>query len=90
LKDLVIASNTSVEIHGHTDNVGSPDANMKLSENRAFAVKRWLENRAPRDFPQGRIKVIAHGQQEPAVPNTSDFARAQNRRVVIRTFALEN
>lgn len=55
--DLVVASGTMVEIHGHTDAAGSPDANMALSEQRAFAVKKWLEGHAPASFPEGRVKI---------------------------------
>jgi OOP family OmpA-OmpF porin len=83
MNDLVVASGTLVEIHGHTDNQGSADANMKLSEDRAFAVKTWLEKQAPSSFPDGRVKVVAHGQTEPVAPNTSEDGRAKNRRVVI-------
>jgi len=90
LRDLVIASNTVVEIHGHTDNVGNADSNMKLSESRAFAVKKWLESKASRDFPEGRLKVIAHGQTEPAAENSSEAGKAKNRRVVIKTFGVNN
>lgn len=81
--DLVVAGGTMVEIHGHTDAHGSPDANMRLSEDRAFAVKRWLEQSAPSSFPEGRVKVVAHGQNEPVAPNTTNEGRAKNRRVVI-------
>jgi outer membrane protein OmpA-like peptidoglycan-associated protein len=81
--DLVVASGTMVEIHGHTDAAGNPDANMTLSEQRAFAVKKWLEAHAPASFPEGRVKVVAHGQNEPVAPNTTADGRAKNRRVVI-------
>lgn len=83
LADLVVASGTMVEIHGHTDAVGNPEANMRLSEQRAFAVKGWLESKAPTSFPEGRIKVVAHGQAEPVASNTTTEGRAKNRRVVI-------
>jgi outer membrane protein OmpA-like peptidoglycan-associated protein len=83
LNDLVVASGTLVEIHGHTDNQGSADGNMKLSEERAFAVKAWLEKQAPSSFPEGRVKVVAHGQTEPVAPNTTEDGRSKNRRVVI-------
>jgi OOP family OmpA-OmpF porin len=83
LADLVVASGTMVEIHGHTDAVGNPESNMHLSEERAFAVKRWLETHAPTSFPEGRVKVIAHGQTEPIAPNNTSEGRAKNRRVVI-------
>jgi OmpA-OmpF porin, OOP family len=83
LADLVVASGTMVEIHGHTDAVGNPEANMRLSEQRAFAVKSWLESKAPTSFPEGRIKVVAHGQSEPVSSNSTSEGRAKNRRVVI-------
>lgn len=81
--ELVVASGTMVEIHGHTDNEGNADANMKLSEARAFAVKQWLEKEAPASFPEGRVKVVAHGQTEPVAANTTPDGKAKNRRVVI-------
>jgi outer membrane protein OmpA-like peptidoglycan-associated protein len=83
LADLVVASGTLVEIQGHTDDQGTPDGNMKLSESRAFAVKNWLEKQSPTNFPDGRLKVFAKGQTEPVAPNTSAENRAKNRRVVI-------
>ena len=82
-QDLLIASGTVVEIHGHTDNVGSSDGNMALSEARAFAVKDYLERKSPANFPAGRIRVFAHGQTQPLVPNTSAANQAKNRRVEI-------
>lgn len=84
IKDLLVAGNTYVEIHGHTDNVGNPNSNMALSEARAFAVKQWLEKQAPRQFPAGRITVISHGQTQPLVPNNSTEGKAKNRRVEIK------
>ena len=82
-KDLVVASGTVVEVHGHTDNVGSVDKNQKLSESRAFAVKKWLEEQSSANFPEGRVKVFAHGATEPQVANNSAEGRAKNRRVEI-------
>ena len=83
LSELVIASGTLVEIHGHTDNQGSAESNLKLSEERAFAVKLWLEKQAPSSFPEGRVKVVAHGQTEPVASNSTLEGKAKNRRVVI-------
>ena len=83
LRDLLIASGTVVEVHGHTDNVGSLKANMDLAEARAFAVKEWLEKQAPVNFPEGRVRVFAHGQGNPIAPNSTEAGRAKNRRVEI-------
>ena len=82
-QDLLVASNTTVEIRGHTDNVGDPTSNMALSEARAFAVQKWLEKAFPLNFPSGRIKIQAVGQTEPLAPNTTAEGRAQNRRVEV-------
>lgn len=81
--DLVVANNLRVEIHGHTDNVGDPNKNMTLSEERAFAVKQWMEQKSPNNFPQGRVQVFAHGQTQPLVPNSTPENKAKNRRVTI-------
>ena len=83
LNDLLVAGGTAVEIHGHTDSVGNPQANMNLSEERAFAVKQWLEQQSPVNFPEGRIRVFAHGQENPVAPNSTDEGRARNRRVEV-------
>jgi len=83
LRDLLVASATAVEVHGHTDSQGDPRANMNLSEERAFAVKTWLEKQAPVNFPKGRLRVFSHGQENPVAPNTTNEGRAQNRRVEI-------
>jgi OOP family OmpA-OmpF porin len=83
LADLVIAGGTTVEVHGHTDNQGGADRNMQLSEDRAFAVKTWLEQQSPANFPAGRVRVFAHGPTQPLAPNTTPDGRAKNRRVEI-------
>ncbi len=82
-KDLVVAGGTLVEIHGHTDNQGTGDKNQTLSEARAFAVQKWLEKKSPSNFPEGRVKVFAHGMTQPVAPNSTAEGRAKNRRVEI-------
>jgi outer membrane protein OmpA-like peptidoglycan-associated protein len=82
-KDLLVAGSTAVEIHGHTDSVGDANSNMQLSESRAFAVKQWLEGQSALNFPEGRVRIFAHGQQNPVAPNSTDEGRAKNRRVEI-------
>ena len=80
---LTIAGETVVEIHGHTDSVGNPDYNQQLSEDRAFAVKNWLESRGAKTFPSARVKTFAHGQNEPVASNKTKDGQSQNRRVEI-------
>jgi len=86
LNDFAIAGGVAIEIHGHTDNTGTPEGNMLLSQQRADAVKHWLEQQAPNVFPTGRnsrIRTIAHGQSQPVADNATNFGRAKNRRVEI-------
>jgi OOP family OmpA-OmpF porin len=80
--DLSINS-LAVEIHGHTDNVGNEDANRQLSEDRAMAVKQWLEARSASTFPPGRIRVFSHGSTQPIQSNRTAEGRAANRRVEV-------
>jgi outer membrane protein OmpA-like peptidoglycan-associated protein len=83
LRDLLVAGNTTVEIGGHTDSVGNADANLKLSEARAFAVRDWLVNRAPKNF-EGRLQVKAYGQTSPIASDSTESGRSANRRVEIK------
>jgi outer membrane protein OmpA-like peptidoglycan-associated protein len=59
------------------------EANQQLSEERAFAVKNWLEQQSANNFPAGRVRVFAHGSTNPVAPNSTPEGRAQNRRVDI-------
>ncbi|WP_055562639.1 OmpA family protein [Hymenobacter sp. AT01-02] len=81
--DLVVAGRLKVAVHGHTDNVGDPQRNQQLSEDRALAVEHWLEQRSSSAFPTGRVQVYAHGATEPVAPNTTPEGKAKNRRVEI-------
>jgi outer membrane protein OmpA-like peptidoglycan-associated protein len=81
--ELVVASNLKVEIHGYTDNVGDPNNNLVLSQARAVAIKKWLEQKSPNNFPEGRVNVFAHGQGNPIADNSTADGRAKNRRVEI-------
>ena len=91
LGQLVIAANSRVEIHGHTDSQGDDRANLTLSKKRGESVQNWLKRRAGSSFPKGRVKVIPHGEQKLLVPDyvngSYDSAKmAQNRRVVLKIF----
>ncbi|MFZ4506132.1 MAG: OmpA family protein [Fimbriimonas sp.] len=82
-QDLLIAGGTVIEIQGHTDSVGDPTGNMKLSEDRAFAVRNWLMKQSSRNFPESRFRVYAKGQTNPVASNSTAEGRAKNRRVEI-------
>ncbi len=73
----------TVRIEGYTDNTGSSAANMKLSEKRANAVARWLEQHG---VDKARITTKGYGEANPAGDNSTAEGRAQNRRVeIVRT-----
>jgi outer membrane protein OmpA-like peptidoglycan-associated protein len=65
-------------VAGHTDNVGTPDANMKLSQERAQAVMAAL---AQRGVGADRLTAKGYGQTAPVADNRSEEGRAKNRRV---------
>lgn len=46
-------------------------------------MKRWLEEKSPANFPEGRVRIFAHGVTQPLAPNDSPQGRAKNRRVEV-------
>lgn len=68
---------TKLRVEGHTDNVGRPKANDKLSKARAAAVAKWLTQH---DVAESRMVTFGFGAKRPLVPNDSADHRAQNRR----------
>lgn len=70
-------STLQVEISGHTDNTGKPDYNIKLSENRAFAVTNYLISKG---IDASRLAGKGYGSSQPVAPNETEEGRAQNRR----------
>ncbi len=69
-----------VEIQGHTDNTGSLALNMKLSQQRAEAVKRYLVEHG---IEEDRLIAKGYGPKKPIAPNDTPENRAKNRRVEI-------
>ena len=71
----------TLDIVGHTDDVADDAHNQTLSENRAGAVKDRLGQLT--DLAAWQVTTTGKGETEPAVNDTTDQARAANRRVVI-------
>lgn len=70
---------TDVIIEGHTDAQGDEDKNLRLSQNRANAIKQALIDKF--NIAPNRIKAIGHGESQPIADNTTEYGRATNRRV---------
>lgn len=77
----LLSSNQSLRLHvvGHTDNVGDPALNMKLSQARAAAVVAVLRNR--HGVAAGRLNAVGAGPYAPVASNRTDDGKARNRRV---------
>jgi outer membrane protein OmpA-like peptidoglycan-associated protein len=71
----------TVTIEGHTDSFGSDEANLRLSQERANAVKQYLL--ANMAFDASKIDAIGHGETQPVASNETDEGRAKNRRIDI-------
>jgi OmpA-OmpF porin, OOP family len=69
---------TLIQIEGHTDNVGKPETNKKLSQGRADAVKVYLTKKA---IDGARLRSVGFGAEKPAAPNDTPAGRDANRRV---------
>ncbi|HEX4956908.1 MAG TPA: OmpA family protein [Lacibacter sp.] len=71
----------SIEISGHTDNVGKPADNILLSNNRAKAVINYLLYKG---VAAGRLSHKGFGETKPIAANTTEEGRAQNRRTELK------
>lgn len=77
---LVKYPNSSIEVIGHTDNVGEAAYNQDLSQRRAVAVAEVLRSSG---VPSGRIATYGRGEDAPIASNQTASGRAANRRVEI-------
>lgn len=67
-----------IELQGHTDNVGSDDANKALSKDRVEAVRTYLVNNG---IDEKRLMAVGYGKSKPVASNDTEEGRQQNRRV---------
>ena len=75
---LMTSSDYTVSVNGHTDDVGSVEYNIGLSERRAIAVRNYFVEAGLDD---SILTVEGFGKSQPLVQGTSDEARTKNRRV---------
>jgi peptidoglycan-associated lipoprotein len=72
--------NVYLEIQGHTDSRGANATNSRLGEERAEAVRLFMNQHG---VPLNRMSTISYGKQDPVADNKTRTGRAQNRRVVL-------
>jgi len=74
-----------IRITGHTDNIGTKDYNMKLSQRRADAVRDYLKSIGI----EKNVEAIGEGMSRPIFDNRTKEGRANNRRVEIEVYGIE-
>lgn len=70
-----------IEIAGHTDNVGMPFANLKLSQDRANSVRAYLNKKG---ITENRVSAKGYGDTQPIALNDTDANKQKNRRTEVR------
>ena len=68
-------------IEGYTDNSGDPGKNMRLSQDRAGAIRNYLLTKS---IPAQRLSAVGHGADKPVADNRTPAGRAANRRVELK------
>lgn len=71
-----------LEISGHTDAAGNPEFNLSLSQDRADAIRSYIEKKI--NIPQGRIDAMGYGSSKPLREEKTQEDRQVNRRVEFR------
>ncbi|MEP6682240.1 MAG: OmpA family protein [Parafilimonas sp.] len=75
---------TNILVEGHTDDTGTDEYNMTLSQQRAEAVATYLESKRVK---KKRFTIKWYGESQPKYPNTSEENRSLNRRVELAIMA---
>ena len=84
--EMTDMAQTNITIYGHTDNVGSADANKKVSAQRANSVAKYLNTKG---IAKDRIVAEGLSYDFPVADNNTEAGRAQNRRVELYISANE-
>jgi OmpA-OmpF porin, OOP family len=85
LNDLVavlkLKNTMQIQIQGHTDNVGNDEVNLKLSQDRADAVKKYLVTKG---INESRVQAKGFGPTRPIADNSSEQGKSKNRRTSLK------
>ena len=85
VKTLATTPKLTIEIAGHTDNVGDRRLNQALSENRAKIITNYLIHNG---IAESRLRHAGYADRRPAAPNDSEENKRKNRRVEFVVLAL--
>jgi outer membrane protein OmpA-like peptidoglycan-associated protein len=77
-------NDTTLEVEGHTDSIGSAEYNRSLSRRRANNVADYLNDHGVR---QSRLDIVGRGESDPIASNSTSSGRQRNRRVEIHVRA---
>ncbi|HET7817719.1 MAG TPA: OmpA family protein [Bacteroidia bacterium] len=78
---MQLKKNIVIEISGHTDNVGAAATNLKLSQDRAEAVRAYLLKKG---IAANRVVAKGYGDTQPIDNNLTDAGRQKNRRTEVK------
>jgi len=78
---LVSKKDWKIRLSGHTDNIGTPEYNLKLSKDRANAVTFYLLSKGVR---KDQVITEYYGDTKPIAPNDTEEGRQKNRRVEMK------
>tara|TARA_R110002050_G_scaffold65066_3_gene141162 strand:+ start:7037 stop:9886 length:2850 start_codon:yes stop_codon:yes gene_type:complete len=84
LFDIMTQSTLVIEIGGYTDDVGSDDTNMELSQARAESVVNYVINKG---ISSARISAKGYGENDPRATNETAEGRQENRRVEVKVLS---
>ncbi len=83
---MLLNPNISIEISAHSDDVGTSEWNLILSNKRAFSVQDYL---IQKNIAKERMKSVGYGEEKPIVLNDSEENRATNRRVELKVIGID-
>jgi len=81
ISNMIKKNNYSIQLSGHTDNVGNTSSNLKLSQDRAENVKKFMVSLG---ISPEKIVSKGFGSTKPVASNDSETGKAMNRRVEIQ------
>ncbi|MFK0088045.1 OmpA family protein [Pseudomonas sp. NPDC090755] len=82
LADIKAQPGWMIVISGHTDTRGDPQKNLRLSQDRALAVREWMQRMG--DIPDSCFAVQGLAASQPIASNETELGRSVNRRVDIQ------